>query len=341
MAQAKLVVIDFDGTLMGRQDEYPAYAAFKSRMDELRAAHGTLWAVSTGRSPRSFWRRFAPMALAGIEPDYVVTHHAYISSRTPLGFRAHIFWNLRMFYLLWKGGSAIRFRLDDICSKVSLGVRGCHIVAKKPDRLCLRFDSQSACDVAMERLANGVAKDSHLMLFRYMTEIDIRSVPFTKGLAVSELARHLGIGSSDILAIGNGHNDISMFVPDVAAMTGCPANSEAEVVQSVHLAGGHIASKPSLAGTLEVIEAYSGGSVSSELPSWWRPPETRRNPMPARKGRRPWTRSQKFRLALFLAVVYVVIVVFANFGLFPFAEWIMLPFRRLMGVLEKLLENLL
>jgi hypothetical protein len=246
-----------------------------------------------------------------------------------------------MFYLFWKARSAIRFRLDDICRTVSLGVRGCHVVEKKADRLCLRFDSQHGCDVAVEMLGNGVTNNSHLMLFRYMSEVDIRSVPFTKGLAVSELARHLGIGSSDILAIGNGHNDISMFSPGVAAMVGCPANSEAEVLQSVHLAGGHIASKPSLAGTLEVIEAFSGGRVSSELPSWWRPPETRKNPTPARKGRRPWTRSQKFRFGLFLAIVYVVIVVFANFGLFPFAEWIMLPFRMLMGAVEKLPGRLL
>jgi hypothetical protein len=124
-------------------------------------------------------------------------------------------------------------------------------------------------------------------------------------------------------------------------MTGCTVNSEAEVMEAVHEAGGHIASKPALSGVMEIVEAYASGKVRNDLPSWWRPPERRGNPQPAGRGRRPWTRNQKVRLGLLVLVIYIVVVVFANYELIPFSKWIILPFRMVNGLIEKLLVFLL
>ena len=278
MAHIQLLVLDFDGTLLGRRDEFSLYGELAEEIKRLAAWNGAQWTISTGRSQRSFWDVFLPMRMVGLEPDFVVVEHAFIFRRTRFGYLPHFSWNLRTRYLLWKNRMRIRLAINDWQRKVTIGLRGARTVLKTSSRLCLRFDTQEAADVAGDLLTQEALSHPLLMVFKYLTEVDIRAIPFTKGLAVSELARHLGIGPAGILAIGDGHNDISMLNGSVAAMTGCPMNSEAEVIETVHKAGGHIASVPSMAGVLEIIRATRNGTVNSELPEWWQPPSGRSEP---------------------------------------------------------------
>jgi hypothetical protein len=169
--------------------------------------------------------------------------------------------------------------------------------------------------------------------------VDVRSVPFTKGLAVSELARHLRISPADTLVIGNGHNDISMLKDEVAGMVGCPVNSEAEVMELVHQRGGHISESSALAGVLDVLDAYLNGAVHSGLPSWWKPPSGRPNPRPA-KRRRHQRRPASPRSAgrrLVLGILAITVIVMAHFGVIPFSDRIMRPIQwvidRVIGLL--------
>jgi len=165
-------------------------------------------------------------------------------------------------------------------------------------------------------LAERARPFRHLRVFRYQRDVDVRAVPFTKGLAVAELARHLGIDRAQILAIGDGHNDISMLDPSIAGMTGCPLNATPEIVEQVHAVGGHIARTPSLEGVIEIFDAYRAGKVCSDLPPQWIPASETEHPAalrPAHKkrGRRDWRRLRKpLLLAACLYTVYVVIAIF-------------------------------
>ena len=157
-------------------------------------------------------------------------------------------------------------------------------------------------------------------------------VPFTKGLSVSELARHLDIYSGNILAIGNGHNDISMFDSDVAGLTGCPSNSEAEVMRVVHERGGHVATKRALGGVLEILDSYKNDTVNSELPEWWvDPPKAlnKRHVKHAAKHRKSMKQLRFRSFFIMLGVIYVTLVIFAHFGIIPFADIILRPFTLL------------
>jgi len=273
-----MLATDLDGTLIGSANEFPLYNDFREKIAELRREHGTLWVACTGRNLSSFRDFFSPMRLMGIMPDYVIVNHAYIYSISEFGCFPHILWNLRIRYLIWASKLYVRDAIEswhEMITGVSLGVS---TVKRKEDRLCLRFDSEDSATVAADLLREKVKPYRHLQVFKYYMEVDVRSVPFTKGLAVSELARHLAIPASEILAIGNGHNDISMMHGDVAKDVGCPSNSEGEVIEAVHKAGGHIAGKKSLGGVLEIIEAYQSGNVCSDLPENWKPPSQGGNP---------------------------------------------------------------
>jgi HAD superfamily hydrolase (TIGR01484 family) len=319
MQPIRLLVLDFDGTLLGRQEEFTLYAEFAETLRDLRNRHGTLWAVSTGRSRGSFWRYFAGLRSVGVSPDYIVTQHAFIARRTRYGYLAHALWNVNIWYRLWLRRSMVQYVLDDWHRAIVRGIRGSHAVLRERGRLTMRFDTQEAADVAADLLRERADSHRYLMVFGYLTEVDVRVVPYTKGLAVSELARHLRIEPANVLAIGDGYNDISMFKPEVAGMFGCPVNAEAEVMDLIHSRGGHIAKRPSLGGVLDVIKAFQTGSVDSSLPEWWTPPEARRNPRPGKRSRhhRPPPRLHARVKWLLAGVAYLAVVIFAYFEVLP------------------------
>jgi hypothetical protein len=175
------------------------------------------------------------------------------------------------------------------------------------------------------------------------SEVDVREVPYTKGLAVAELAAHLGLRRENVLAVGNGSNDISMLAGDIASHTGCPSNSEPEVMEVVHRSGGHIATGRTLAGVLEIMEATQAGSVRSDLPENWRPPEEQPNPLSSRSSRdRGRTQSaarwrRKATWWMVPAMAYTVLAVFASFDVLPFGGLITRPFAWIALAAEKVM----
>ncbi len=336
-----MLATDLDGTLIGSANEFPLYNDFREKVQVLRHNYGTIWVACTGRSLSSFNEFFSPMRMMGIMPDFVIVNHAYIYSVGNFGCLPHLLWNLRIRYLIWASQLYVRDAIDEwheMITGVSLGVS---TIRRKSDRLCLRFDSEESATVAANLLMEKVKPYRHLKVFRYLMEVDVRSVPFTKGLAVSELAHHLDVSSSEILAIGNGHNDISMMDKNVAQLVGCPANSEDEVIETVHKAGGHIAKKRSLGGVLEILDAYADGTVCCDFPQEWVPPAKGHNPSIVRSGKKKKQKFNTIRVLLFLGVAYVVLVVFANFRMIPYVSGIIMkPYKLFLALLEKIMTLL-
>ena len=81
---------------------------------------------------------------------------------------------------------------------------------------------------------------------------------FSKAAVLLELAIRFGIDRENIIAVGDGLNDISMLNGSVTPKVGCPANASQEVIDVVKKAGGIVSEKESAAGTLEIIEYYFG-----------------------------------------------------------------------------------
>jgi len=339
MPEIRLIATDLDGTLIGSINEFPLYNDYRDRIEEMRREHGLIWAACTGRTLASFGGFFAPMRTMGLVPDFVIANHAYIYSFSPLGYMPHILWNLRIRYRTWYESQLVRNAIDDWYDTISSVSVGVTTIRRRKNRLSLRFDSPESADVAANMLEEKAGPYKHLKVFRYSKEVDVRSVPFTKGLAVSELARHLEIGREEILTIGNGHNDISMLDGTVAGMMGCPANSEPEVMETVHKVGGHIAEKRALGGVLEIIEAWRSGKVKSGLPEDWQPPSMRHNPQPKRSAHGRRRKRRVLSLMGMAGIGYAILLVFASVDLIPvISPLIMAPYRLVEKLLIKLFE---
>lgn len=338
-ADIQLLATDLDGTLIGNASDIPLYGAFSQTLEELRALHNTVWAACTGRTYKSFQDFFTPMRMQDLLPDYVVLRHSYIYRLTDFGYIPHTFWNLRTLYRSWREGISLGNKIHEWHNLVRATSQGVKTIRQEPDRLCLRFDSDESARVAAELLKGRTEPFRHLQVFTYMREVDVRTVPFTKGLALSELARRLKIDPENILAIGNGHNDLSMLGGDVAGMTGCPSNSEPEVVETVHNAGGHLAKGKSLGGVIEIVDAYRTGNIQSDFPEGWVPRSQEKGS--STKRRRQKTRYNRrrpvVRPLIVIGLVYTALLAFASFDLLPFSRIIVKPYEWVIGWIQRML----
>lgn len=341
MPDIRLIAIDLDGTLMGRFDEFALYETFRRNMEEWQRTNNAVWSVCTGRSLSSCRTFMAPMQLMGIMPGFVIVRHAYIYSVTRHSYRPHFIWNLRIRNMTWKKRLRIRHTIDEFDDIIFRFARKVTVVRRTKDRLCVRFDTEATAAAVADILKDKMKECSNLRLFKFLREIDIRFVPFAKGLAVSELARHLNIGHGEILTIGDGYNDLSMFDPRVSSHTGCPANAAPEVMQMIHDYGGHVAKGRSLAGVIEILDAYRTGSVSSALPEGFKDPRLSENPNSKEMHYHRDPRHLGRKIFAGLLSFYIVLTVFANFNVIPvISRPIMWPYRQAVKLAVKLMSML-
>jgi hydroxymethylpyrimidine pyrophosphatase-like HAD family hydrolase len=333
----QLLATDLDGTLIGSATEFPLYTSFREKVRELRQNYGTIWVACTGRDLGSFKSFFSPLHAMGMSPDFVVVSHAYIFEKTRIGYMPHLIWNLRIAYIIWVNNITAREAITDWHDTITGVSGGVSTLKRTKSRVMLRFDSPDAARVASEVLQEKLRGFHHLQVFHAKDEVDVRTVPFTKGLSVSELARHLGIDKEEILTIGNGHNDISMLDRKVAGMVACPANSEPEVMKVVHREGGHISREKSLGGVMDSINAYQSDKVDSSLPGDYVDPVQKTHEKPRRSSRRRRSRMSWRTMVLIGLAVYVVLLVFASYGLIPYVSGLIVkPYHLCLRLLEKM-----
>lgn len=341
----RLIATDLDGTLAGSGSDFMLYPELASRLQTYRERFGAEWVVCTGRSLNGFESAMQPLMAVGIAPKYVVVHHAYIYRLGKRGYWPHIFWNLGIRFHVWSSTLYLRGALNEWLRIVRAMTGGVTTIHHRRNRLCLRFRTEAEAESAAALLRNKANLFKNLRVFHYLLEVDVRTVPFTKGMALSELATRLNILGSEILAIGNGHNDISMLDGTVAGRTGCPVNAEVDVMEVVHKGGGHIATQRGLEGVVEIMDAWLNGTVNSTLPDGWVPNHQQKNPKTVGRrmnhpARHSGPQSSRIGIRLGFLAGYTVLVVFASVGAIPFSGVIMKPFTLVAQLVEKILQTL-
>ncbi len=329
-----MFVTDADGTLMGGRPEFDQYRAFRAKINDLRNTYGAKWVVCTGRSLHGYKNIFQAMNQFGIVPDYVIARHAYIYECKPWGFLPHWMWNLRVVWLNWKDNLTLQRAMPKLKRAVLSRNPFAKVTCSTRERLCFRFDDEGAANFGAEILKQAAKPYKYLQVFQLPGEVDIRVIPFTKGLAVTELARHLNLSTSQILVVGDGHNDISMMDMTPPCRTACPSNAVSEVIETVHRTHGHIASERSLAGVMEVLAAYESGNINDRLPDGWVGSDR------STQTHRPYGSPGGFgTMILLLVVIYTTLLAIAHFFDFPGARLIMKPYLYLIDGIHRLVNH--
>jgi hypothetical protein len=262
IASLGLLATDYDGTLIDQPEPSPAeMMAFRQRLRELRRLCGTRWAVVTGRHLPFIPELRSRLLLHGLLPDFLVMEDACIFQRR--GMRYWPFW-------WWNFGIGRRRRAQLARQRKRVRTLVAEIRALYPDALDLSagraldfwFQFGSAADAreVEQRLLTTFADGGDFFVFRWEDEVCLAPTAGTKGEAVRRLATECGLEPEQILAIGDGQNDLSMLDGRAARHVACVANATPEVKRAVERAGGFVAREPALAGVLEALAHVGPGA---------------------------------------------------------------------------------
>ena len=251
----QLLSTDFDGTIINHDAKPSVVPEMLAALHDLKAA-GVKWAVNTGRTlwhiEDALHREFA----FPIQPDYLLVEERDIYHHEGDGkWKAMGDWNARgtvahdeMFRLAGALLAEVLGFLERLQGAQTLFDKGRFIGAitasnEDMDRLCRFLDTLRA----------------RLPIFSYQRNtIYIRFCheAYSKGTALGELARMLGIPRDAIFAAGDHHNDIPMLDGSFARWVACPSNSCEEVKLTVRTAGGYLAKGAASAGVVEALRHF-------------------------------------------------------------------------------------
>lgn len=251
----RLLSTDFDGTLVSHDSKPPVTPELFAMLQGLRAA-GVQWAVNTGRTLWHLEDGLRREYRFPIEPDFVIAEERDVYRRTrsggwePLGD-----WNQRgavhldeMFRLAGPLLTEVLAHLQRMEGAEPIYDRGRFIGAmtannEDMDRLCTFLNQLRA----------------RLPLFNYQRNtIYVRFChhDYSKGTALAEITRHLGLRPEEVFAAGDHHNDLPMLDGRFAAFVACPSNSCEEVKLAVRTAGGYLAGGQASVGIVEALRHF-------------------------------------------------------------------------------------
>lgn len=260
----RLLSTDFDGTLVNHDAQPAVVPELFQALQDLRK-QGVHWAVNTGRSLTQLEDGLRRDFRFPIEPDFAIVEERDVYRRTrnggwePLGD-----WNRRaekdhaeMFRLAAPLLAEVLLFLERLDGSQALYDRGRFVgvvtrTIEDMDRLC----------VFLSKLRE------RLPLFNFQRNtIYVRFChhDYSKGSALAEVARHLGVEPQHTLATGDHHNDLPMLDCRFAGYICCPGNSCAEVKFAVKAAGGYLATGHASAGILEALHHWGIWRSTSTL----------------------------------------------------------------------------
>jgi HAD superfamily hydrolase (TIGR01484 family) len=251
--RVRLLSTDFDGTVVNHHSPPPVNPGFLRRLETLRA-RGVAWAINTGRNLSHTMEGLAFFGLP--TPDYALTSEREVfQSDGAGGWTDFGPWN-----------QACTAAHDEL-----------HAVARPVfDRVKAFVDSSTRGRFIDDDTGIGVVAATESELARILEKIDAwrADVPnlgyqvntvylrfchtdYSKGAALGELRRLLGLAPDEVFAAGDHLNDLPMLDGREAAWVACPGNSAGAVKLTVRDAGGYIARGDASDGLLEALDHFA------------------------------------------------------------------------------------
>lgn len=253
-----ILCFDFDGTLIYPESD-PVFHPGLGQMIQLLRGQGAAWVINTGRGLNQTIEGLAQHGIY-MEPDFIIAQESdiykpgFFSRWTDYGS-----WNRQA------RRAQERFAKDHQPSLQAIR----HLVETQTNASFITGGEGEMGIVATSDLElDGICAyiETHIQQYpdigyhRNGIYLRFSHSGYSKGTALSELARLLGLNASVCFAAGDNFNDLSMLDPRHAHMIACPGNAVVPVKQIVHSRGGFIATRPASEGMMEALTHYFGGS---------------------------------------------------------------------------------
>lgn len=265
----QLISTDFDFTLVNHDDHRPFVPELIETIHTLRS-HGVYWLLNTGRSP--WWFREGMTVFDfPILPDFVVTSERdlfQIEGSIVAGWSMNVLtdWNERCatdHRHLFQHERELFRTITDYLKKHTMAELLFETDApRRKDQIPTGIaaqDEEEAQRVA-EFVETLMGPDSDLSYQRNLTYLRFCHKNYSKGSAMNQLAKHLGLAPEAVFAVGDQHNDLSMLDGRFAWNVACPYNAIASVKNVVASlngnARGYVAKQPCSGGVVEALKYF-------------------------------------------------------------------------------------
>lgn len=249
----RLLSLDFDGTVVDHASHAPVSRQFLDVLAELRAA-GALWAINTGRALHHIVEGIEEFRLP-VRPDFVLTAEREVfRPAAGGGWEDYGDWNRRCAEAHDALFAETRHFIEEMEAFVGKLASGEFIDDASGIGVCVGDPSEMALVLGRIREFAAGHPDFHYQ----QNNIWLRfcHADYSKGTALAELSRLLGIGPEQIFAAGDHLNDLPMLDGLHARWTACPGNAVPEVKRAVEASGGYLARGVCSLGVAEALRHY-------------------------------------------------------------------------------------
>ncbi len=247
----KIISTDFDGTFFAEFENPPVPEELQRLIGQLQAA-GAKWVINTGRDLSSLLESLARAHLS-VRPDLlvVVEREIYVHEKSQ--------------YVGWEdwNGTCTRAHAD-LFARVRPDLP--RLVAWVNERFdasvyedsyspfCLIAEDNRDADAIHEYLNAYCAQVPRLTVVRNDVYARFSHEAYSKGTALSEIARRLGVNRDYILAAGDHLNDLPMLSQARARWLVAPSNAVELVKQAVREQEGFVSDEPHGHGVARGLE---------------------------------------------------------------------------------------
>jgi HAD superfamily hydrolase (TIGR01484 family) len=236
-----LLSTDFDGTLHAEYESPPVPHELQDLIGSLQS-EGMTWIINTGRDLTSLMETLNRAELS-IFPDYVVTVEREIHVRTGTGFAGLEPWNSRCRTAHEELFARVRPDLPRLIQWVNARFQA--TVYEDPfSPLCVIARNNPEADLIQAYFDQYCREIPGLVFVRNDIYARFSHQDFSKGTALGEIARRLGLSNERIVAAGDHMNDLPMLSRTHARWLLAPANAIPSVKEAVRRQQGFVSDEP-------------------------------------------------------------------------------------------------
>jgi hydroxymethylpyrimidine pyrophosphatase-like HAD family hydrolase len=251
----QLISTDFDGTIFAEFDSPPIPEELQGLLGDLQR-RGAKWAINTGRDMQSLMEALERSRIS-VQPDYLVLVEREIHIRDGGRYVGLDQWNGECARAHEDLFSRVRPHLPELADWINARFNAT-IYEDPYSPFCLIAGNNGDADAIHEYLDVYSRDIPNLSIVRNDVYTRMSHDAYNKGTALAELARRLGIGASQVLAVGDHLNDLPMLTHAFAQRLAAPQNAIPSVKAAVTSQKGYVSNLPHGRGVAEAIVFHLG-----------------------------------------------------------------------------------
>lgn len=249
----QLISTDFDGTLHADFETPPVPLDLQTLIGELQS-QGAKWVINTGRDLSGLMEGIARARLF-VKPDFLVVVEREIYFHRDSQYEACLDWNARCRQSHEQLFARVRKDVPRLVDWISKRFQAT-LYEDDFSPFCLIAENNEDADAIQSFLADYCLNIPDLALVRNDIYARFSHKAYSKGTALGEIARRLGIGREQTFAAGDHLNDLPMLSGEFAGLVAAPDNAVPSVKELVRRQQGYVSHQPWGHGVARALEHF-------------------------------------------------------------------------------------